>query len=252
MHTSQVLRSGDFHYAALADPIQTEIDFETFCPHYQVWNRIGVISPHLEDGILHTGYALLALTTVFYDDLRAQTDSFFDYPHHFAFFDATDAGVATRHQRVVLDTATLGSPWGALDVWPDSNWILAPGTVTGMLKKVFDWQISGLFWPYGFLPEDPADKLPLHVWRLLHTRLHTVYYYDSPQPTHEIRVTQVVEDMVQRGLERMPPAAQPLLVNRAPIDSTSDSANEHIYAERYQRVSPDDFLAEMAICFETA
>lgn len=251
MHTSRILRSNDFQYDVIAEPTQSENDFATFCPHYQVWNRIGVISPHLEDGIVHTGYALLALTTAFYDMLRAQTESFFDYPHHFAFFDATETGVATRHQRVILDTATLGNPWGALDVWPDSNWILAPGTVTGMLRKIFEWQISCLFWPYGFVPEETSDKLPLHVWRLLHTRLHTVYYYNSPHPTHTIRATQTVEDVVKRSLDRLPDEVQPLEVNRAPVDSTTHLAHKHIYNEHYQRVNQDTFLDTMAVCFET-
>jgi hypothetical protein len=74
------------------------------------------VAPYLEEGVLQTGYALLALTTAFYDVLRARTAEFFDYPHHFALLDVNDAGVRTRAGRLPLPQAALGSPWGALDV----------------------------------------------------------------------------------------------------------------------------------------
>jgi len=135
------------------------------------------VSPCLADGIRYTGYALLALTTAFYDLLRARAVDFFDYPHHFAFLDINHAGVRTHAGRLVLDHAAIGSPWGGLDVWPGSNWIVGPGSASGMLKKVFDWQISCLFWPEDLCTGSDEPRFPSYIRRLLSTQLKTVYYY---------------------------------------------------------------------------
>jgi hypothetical protein len=245
MHTSHELNATDFQYWCIEDLANRQAGLAAFCPDYQGSDRIGVVSPHLEDGILYTGYALLALTTAFSDRWRAQTDTFFDYPHHFAFLDVTRQGVALGDQRLPLPLEELGRPWGGLDVWPDSNWILTSGHPMGMLKKVFDWQISRLFWPYGFVPARTADPLPVHVWRLLRTRLQTVYYYNTPHPTHEIRATRIVETIVQRSIARLP------VESSAPVSArqSGNSADTYSYAERYQRVSVDTFLTDMAYCF---
>jgi hypothetical protein len=249
MHTSRELSSTDFQYGCLEESTLRQAGFAAFCPDYQVRDRVGIVSPYLEDGILHTGYALLALTTAFYDRLRAQSDTFFDYPHHFAFLDATAAGVALHDQRLALPLEALGSPWGGLDVWPDSNWILTAGDVTGMLKKVFDWQISRLFWPNGFVSARTADQLPVHVWRLLRTRLQTVYYYNTPHPTHEIRATQIVETIVQRSIARLPQESHRTVLARQLANATGNPADVYPYTERYQHVSVDAFQTDMAFCF---
>ena len=132
MHTSTVLGSGDFQYWQIASNAQKTLDEFTACwPHYHHQDRIGVVAPCLATGICYTGYALLALTTAFYDVLRQRHTPFYDYPQHFAFLDVNDDGVYTAGRRVRLDLAALGSPWGALDVWPESNWIFASGKVDG-------------------------------------------------------------------------------------------------------------------------
>jgi hypothetical protein len=92
MHTSKVLCSRDFRYSPVPAQAGIWADFSTFCPHYHPLDRIGVVSPYLEEGVRQTGYALLALTTAFYDMLRARSADFYDYPHHFAFLDASAQG----------------------------------------------------------------------------------------------------------------------------------------------------------------
>ena len=96
----------------LAKTVSTRVDFETFCPDYHELDRTGVISPHLEDGILHAGYALLALTTAFYDIWRARTDDFFIYPQHFAILDITKEGVNTGCGRLPLEDKYAGRSMG--------------------------------------------------------------------------------------------------------------------------------------------
>jgi hypothetical protein len=226
------------------------VDFATFCPQYHPQDRIGVVVPRLDLGVYETGYALLALTTAFYDVLRQRTASFFDYPHHFAFLDVNEDGVATHGQRVQLPLETLGGPWGALDVWPESNWILASGTVAGLLKKVFDWQINRLFWPEDFLPAPGAAVFPDYMRKILHARLKTVYYYHTSHPTLKIHVTQPVEELLQRSLARlpaMPGGTTPVTADMTPVSDTSFP-----YCRCYRQVPVQDFMTTMQPCFAAA
>lgn len=243
MHTSTVLQSEDFQYWQIDDQGQrTRVDFVAFCPQYHEKDRIGVVAPWLDAGIRDTGQALLALTTKFYDTLRGRGTDFFDYPHHFAFFDP-----APDDTQAQPELEELGGAWSALDVWPDSNWILAPGAVRDMLKKVFDWQINRLFWPETFMP-DPGDvTLPDHIWKILANRLHTVYYYDTAWPTVEIRATQSVADMVQRSISRLPKAAGASTPIATAIDTLQPHDAAFPYTRAYKQVQTDDFLVAMQL-----
>jgi hypothetical protein len=251
MHTTKVLRAVDFQYWHTApDGPRTPGDFAAFCPQYHAQDRVGVVVPGLDTGVYQTGYALLALTTAFYDVLRQGPTPFFDYPHHFAFLDVNADGVATHGQRVQLSLEALGSPWGALDVWPESNWIFAPGSVSGMLKKVFDWQINRLFWPENFLPGADEASFPDYVRQLLRARLKTVYYYNTAHPTLEIHVTQPVEDMLQRSRSRLPlvPDGTP----QASWDTPPLPETTFPYLRGYRHVPVQEFLRTMQPCFAAA
>ena len=251
MHTTKVLRSVDFSYEHVASNGQhTPVDFAAFCPQYHVQDRIGVVVPRLDTGVYETGYALLALTTAFYDVLRQHTASFFDYPHHFAFLDVNEDGVATHGRRIPLALETLGGPWGALDVWPESNWILASGTVAGMLKKVFDWQINRLFWPEDFLPSPGAAAFPDYVRKILRSRLKTVYYYNTAHPTLGIRVTPSVEELLQRSIARLPEV--PGETTPVASDMTSGRDTSFPYGRCYRQVPVQDFMTTMQPCFAEA
>ena len=239
MHTSKLLRASDFQYWQLTENERISVDFNGFCPNYHELDRVGVISPCIEDGILYTGDALLALTTAFYDVLRAREIEFFDYPQHFAFIGASAETVQTRAEPLPLDR--IGTGWGNLDVWPDSKWILTPGSVTGMLKKAFDFQINRLFLPHGFKPGSDESLLPAYARKMLGTRLKAVYYYNTPVANLEIRGSQQVADLIQRSVADLPNA---------------DSEIEHPapsgfpFVGRYQQVSVDEFLEDMAGCFD--
>jgi hypothetical protein len=248
MHTSTVLCSSDFQYWQIASNDQkTMSDFAACWPRYHHQDRIGVVAPCLDAGIYHTGYALLALATAFYDVLRQQSSAFFDYPHHFAFLDANDDGVYTTGRRVPLDLAALGSPWGALDVWPESNWIVAAGTVDSMLNKVFAWQINHLFWPEDFMPGPGEAAFPDYVRKLLATRLKTVTYYNTACPTLELRVSPPVEEMRQRSIGRLPQAPDP--ISTGPWGAMPSHDARFPYLGRYRQVHVQDFLTAMQPCF---
>ena len=184
MHTSQQLRSSHFEYRRPG--ADGRVAFSAFCAQYHDQDRVCVVSPRLEDGVLHTAYALLALTTAFYDVQRATGSDFFIYPQHFAiigqdpseasrardpsglradfalsrrhrwaFGEAQTIGIATGAGclDLTLDEAGIGGAWAWLDVWPKSNWFTAIAAPTAMLKKVFDLHINRLFWPQNFTPK---------------------------------------------------------------------------------------------------
>ena len=248
MHTSTLLKSSDFQYWRLAEDDPISIDFGAFCPDYHELDRVGVISPYLEDGVCHTGDALLALTTAFYDILRSRETDFFDYPQHFAFIGTSEDAVHTRGEKLPIDQIGMG--WGNLDVWPDSKWIAAPRNTTGMLKKIFDFQINRLFLPQDFKQDSDESPLPAYARKMLRTRLKTVYYYNTLIPNVEIRASQQVADLVQKSIAQFPN-----------VESTSESQaqgpkvgqpaqSSFPSVERYRQVSVDDFLEDMAGCFE--
>lgn len=241
MHTSKLLKSSDFQYWRLTEDKQIHVGFQAFCPDYHELDRIGVISPCLEDGILYTGEVLLALTTAFYDVLRARETDFFDYPQHFAFIGASEGAVHTRGERLPMDR--IGTGWGNLDVWPNSKWIPTPRDVTGMLRKVFDFQINRLFLPHGFKAVSNESLLPAYARKMLGTRLKAVYYYNTPIPNVEIRGSQQVADLVQRSVAEFPNAGSEV---EHPAQSDFPSVG------RYQQVSVDEFLEDMVDCFDAS
>ena len=240
MHTSKLLRASDFQYWRLIENERISVDFNGFCPDYHQLDRVGVISPCIEDGILYTGDALLALTTAFYDVLRAQETDFFDYPQHFAFIGASEDTIHTQGERLTMDR--IGAGWGNLDVWPDSKWIPTPGSATGMLKKIHDFQINRLLVPHGFKPGSNESLLPAYARKMLETRLKAVYYYNTPIPNVEIRASQQVADLIQRSIAEFP---EPRKWDRHTL-RRSDFPS----VGRYRQMSVDDFLADMAGCFD--
>lgn len=243
MHTSTVIASPDFQYWEIGQDRTRQVDFETFCPTYHEQDRTAVISPILEDGVLNTGYALLAMTTVFYDIQRSRPGEFFIYPQHFAIMDMDEESVVTRGGRLSLDLKTTGGPWTNLDVWPESKWYGAPGTASGMLQKVLDLQINRIFWPEPFGPADGEAQLPDYAKRMLLSTLKEVYYYQSETPNIEVRVNEAVMGIFQTTVDR---AAG--LVSHSQ-DSPSEDPLEMSTVGKYKRTPPEAFLQRMEVCF---
>ena len=251
MHTSKLLASSDFQYWQLDRDRFVKVDFGAVCPDYHELDRVGVVSPHLEDGVFNTSAVLLSLTTAFYDVLRLHSDDFFDYPQHFAFIGTSHDGVHTRNGRLPVDDASIGAAWGNLDVWPDSKWITVPGTATEMMKKAVDFQINRLFWPEDFKLSQDGGRLPAYARKMLKTRLKAIYYYDTTTPTVEIHVSQQVADLVRESIAQLPG------VEGTPTDKTESrtvtqpNEDNSPYVERYRRVSVDEFLEDMNRCFDS-
>lgn len=222
MHTSTRLCADDFQFWRHDPTGRQPADFATFCPDYHELDRIGVVSPTLEAGVHHTSYALLALTTAFYDRLRTHGPDFFDYPQHFAFVGAAAGYICTGQGPLPLDSPKLWDAWSWLDVWPANKWVPTPLTTTAMIQRVFDYQINRLFWPRGLQPGPEEPTLPPYVWQMLRTRLKTVYYYSAEQQVYtapqntasEIHLSTTGGALVQESVDRLPWAVQTIATKR--------------------------------------
>ncbi len=250
MHTSRVLAARDFEYWKCGGNGLTSVPFKEFCPDYVESDRTGIVSPCLEDGILHASYAILALTTAFYDAWRARGDDFFIYPQHFAILDVSEKGVNTGSGRLTLDKERLGWPWGNLDVWPDSKWVPSDGSVSGALKKAFDLQINRLLWPESFVPGGRESRLPDYAFKMMRTHLKSVHYYRSAEPDVEIRARSNVNEVVQTSRYRLS-QLEGLSTRHFPTKhEVENPGSVHGCVERYRRVEPEQFLEDMGACFE--
>lgn len=242
MHTSSRLTAQDFQHWKSSEQGRVKADFSDFCPDYHELDRLAVVCPRIEDGVLHTGYALLSTTTAFYDVLRGRGGEFFNYPSHFAFIAAGAEGVCTRGGQQPMEANAMGAPWSNLDVWPDTQWITVPGTASAMLEKVFSFHINRLFWPEGFGPEAGEIKLSKNARRLLEARLKTVYYYSPASPNVEIHAAQCVEDLVLGSISQLPDPAR--------LERVPPAGDELPYVEKHRRVGVDKFLEFMDSSFD--
>ncbi len=250
MHTSSVISATDFQYWQRGTNGPARVPFSAFCPDYEASDRTGFVSPCLEDGILHTSHAILALTTAFYDAWRDRTDDFFIYPQHFAILDISAEGVNSGSGRLRLNRDRLGWPWGNLDVWPDSQWVRSDGSVSGALKKAFDLHINRLFLPESFVPGARENRLPGYALKIMRTRLKSVYFYKSDKPDIEIRARSNANEVAAQSVWRLSQLEGLSAEHLALAGEEEDSKTGHCYVERFRRADPGQFLEAMGACFE--
>lgn len=246
MHTSSRLTSSDFGFRSISVEGVREVEFGDFAPGYHVLDRVGIVSPGIGDGIRHSGCAILALTTAFYDDLRSRQDAFFAYPQHFAFIDVNEDGALGGRGRLAPDV--IGGPWGNLDVWPDNKWVHSPGSAAGMLKQVFDYQINRLFWPEGFGGDGAEPPLPAYARRMLGTTLKTVLYYRPTEADLQITATRTATDLIDDSIQRLS-NAEGRSESHIPLETVESRDHDFVYAEGYRRIAVAAFLDEMEGCF---
>ena len=238
MHTSTRLTAADFQFWQETGAGNQPISFAAFCPNYHELDRVGVVSLRLEDGVCQTGRTLLALTTAFYDRQRAKRRDFFDYPQHFAFVGVTAAGIQCGTTHLPHNTPQLWDAWSWLDVWPANKWITAQPTASAMLQQVFDFQINRLFWPHALQPQMGEAPLADYVYKMLRTRLCSVYLY-APSDTLNVatrgvsvRTSPVGESLLHESLAKLP----------------NHTTHAICAVDRLQAVSVDHFIAQMQVC----
>ncbi len=242
MHTSERIAQSDFVYRRLSGSESDILSFADAYPDYHPQDRVGLISPRLEDGIFGAAAAVLGLATGFYDCLRSKAKPFFNYPQHLVFIGGQGSSIHTRNGDFNLTVEEWGGPWGWLDVWPETNWHLCPSTPVSMLDAVYRHQVNRVFWPASFLPDEVDRPLKDYARRLLSSRLKSVWYYDSPEADVEVQASESAADIIKESLERLP---------RPGVDDlhTGKPASRQCIYNRFKIVEPQAFLQDMAVCF---
>ena len=230
MHTSKILEAGHFEYRRLgaADAGPSTAGFDALCPDYHPQDRLGIVSAPFEAGLRHTGLAVLAWTTAFYDALRAAYPTgFFEYPQHYVFY------AADEHA-----DGAVGS-WSHLDVWPDCKRVASPVSVSGLVQLLFEYEINRLLWPHLLGAAADEARLPNYMLRMLRTRLKGVCVYGGDSPTIEIRGGEPASRLTRETREQ------------AGLGADGDPTRSSV--EAYQQLDGDHFLdTYLAAAFEQA
>ncbi len=242
LHTSDRITQSDFVYRRKRGTQSDVLSFSDAYPDYHTQDRVGLVSPRLEDGVFGLAAAVLGLATGFYDCLRSKESVFFDYPLHHVFIGGQGARVRTRNGDMNLSIGEMGSAWGWLDVWPETNWHLCPATPEGMLEAVFRHQVNRVFWPASFLPGTVEKPLSSYAYKLLSGRLKSVWYYDSKDGNLEVRASGSAAEVIRESLERLPRGGAERYHE---VDTTSRPWIEN----RFKSVDPQAFLEDMSVCF---
>lgn len=242
MHTSERITQSDFVYRRRQDSKSEVLSFSEAYPDYHPQDRVGLVSPRLEDGVFGLAGAVLGLATGFYDCLRSNGGEFFNYPQHHVFIGGRDVRVLTRNGDRDLSIAEMGSAWGWLDVWPETNWHLCPATPAGMLEAAFRLQVNRLFWPASFMPGTVDKPLSHYAYKLLSGRLKSVWYYDCEDGHLDVRASGPAADVIRESLERLPHGGRE--TNRE-----SNAAGQPWFENRFKPVEPEAFLEDMSVCF---
>lgn len=238
MHTSSRLKTTDFTWRRIAPAGPVDSAFPAVFPDYHPQDRIGIVSPRLEDGILHAGGLLLALTTAFYDACRVDGPGFFDYPQHLAFIGGDQTGVYTASGEILTNRDEWSAAWGWLDVWPEGNWIIVPPHPGELLERIGQLHINRLLWPEKLAHTPPGRLLPAYARSLLASRLKSVWLYDSPAPDVALHLSPVAATLMAESVARLP---------GSPVGANQSGALDLF---RYRIVGIEAFLTEHAACFE--
>ncbi|HJE59460.1 MAG TPA: hypothetical protein K8V84_13285 [Nocardiopsis listeri] len=149
MHTSELMRTGEFVFSRGEDPV----GFHDLLPGFTAQDRLGVVA--LEPGdSLRAAPLLLASVGAFYEELRATETDFYLYPDFFVFHVGGPKG---RH-----------SP---LDVWPQSKEVIVPPDPQALLCAINDRGITRLILPNG---PGAGGVVMLHAVQIAARRLRTI------------------------------------------------------------------------------
>jgi len=248
MHTSTVLTPADFSYAIAREGSPNRAAFSDFAPDYHPQDRAAVLWDDLHAGLFENAYALLALTTAFYEALRDKhgAGAFYDYPQHLSIKadDSFSGDFASE--------AFASRSWGMLDVWPRAKWHAAPRDPASLIQRLFDLQVNRVFWPASWwensaTAQDAGRRIPAYVKKMLATSVKQVFLYATPQPDVWIDVQppveQVIEDVV-RHLPQLDAKRKEQIIN-----ARRDRLAAGTSAAGYQRVPVETFLHRYEDCF---
>ncbi len=200
MHTSKILRSDQFqvrdahgHPVDLAQGLRDD-------------DRLGIVSPRYEDGIVGAGAAILLFVTAYYDLQRRRQqqtgEDFFIYANYYVFLFADGANVRGAAGPAPLDGA-VSSAYGWLDVWPEEKWVMV-ADAADLWRQVHERGITHLLIPMASGEE--VRTVPPHVA----PQLKAIIAYarpDLPAPANAVSITmgEKPAEVVAEAIRRLPP-----------------------------------------------
>lgn len=200
MHTSKVLRS---HHFRVVDDTEAVVNLTA---GLSTRDRLGIVSPRYEDGILGASAAILTFVTAFYDLQRAQEAAtgqpFFIYADYFAFLFADDGGVRGQAQPARLESG-VSAAYGELDVWPTEKWVVVQD-VDDLWTQVQARQITHLLLP----ARQAIDLGPVPAPVM--AQVKATYHYLLPGeqgtgPTLRIALAPEALEVVAEAIRALPP-----------------------------------------------
>lgn len=208
MHTSVNLHSEHFHFRRITADGGDHISFDDFMPGYHQNDRVAVVSPHVEDGVLFTGAAVLAIATRFYDICRAERSDFFIYPQTFCILDENDQGIMTQRGRLPM-TREVMWPWLNLDVWPDCKWLTSDCANTTILRTIFDYQINRVFWPEELTIGFEESATFEHLDDLLKSQIKSIHLYNCASPSLMLHTDSVADEYLDQCMKNIAASTEP-------------------------------------------
>ena len=175
MHTSKQISLNDF--LIVDEKKGVEIDFDSFCPDYYSRDRIAIVNPFCNQGLLGGSRTIFAFTAAFYESLRSKQEPFFNYPQHFTLFIGGENPIPAEDCK----------PWTMLDVWPDSQWLHCANNVNSIIQTLFKLQVNRIIWPSEWKPMNSLTKLSDSLQKILLNRIDNVFFYNSK--TSETRIS---------------------------------------------------------------
>ena len=231
MHTTELVRPEDFQF-----------DLLSLFPEFGGSDRLGVVSPQPQDGILNAGYLVLACVTAFYRFHRDTVWAGCKYPPYFVFLAPENSREGHPAHRWNVPWRSAVELWGQLDVWPDSQWIVTDGTIHGMLEGVLSHQVNRLLWPASLTLPGATPDLPPALLTNARRQLRSVLLYGSHDANVKVRVAKPVEDLIQHGVLRLPGFDAEAIQSFHSARTGRQSGPGSCYTEDYLEVSPDTFL----------
>lgn len=174
-------------------------DMRAVFPDYHGKERIAVVSRVWEEAFSRTAVVVTGFMGMFYGSMRATGAPFFDYPPFFLLIAHRDGKPITRHGPVEL-APPLTKSWEFLDIWPESQWLLASMECGDLLNTLLAQHIHRVFVPAELVaPARLVAPFPKQLRWVLATRLKHVHVYGSPTPDCRVRIAAEARELMAKS-----------------------------------------------------
>ena len=178
-----------------------------FCPKFTNKDKIGVVSPNVEEGIFDAGYATLALVLGFYKKEKTQSERDCHYPPYYCFIEEQKSCTFTKVGSTGLTLSHSCGPWQFFDFWPQSKCqkiLPKPNNVFELIKnKKITLLFCHKFYLLNKIKNYPIKKKLLITNILKETPLKTIHIYGKNAGNIQIMVNKKIEKLIIRSIKQL-------------------------------------------------